>query len=41
MSEEKDERIDAKNFVSKDKMENDQIKNRVCGLSIDPAFYWD
>ena len=28
MSEEKDERIDAKNFVSKDKMENDQIKNR-------------
>ena len=28
MSEEKDERIDAKNFVSKDKIENDQIKNR-------------
>ena len=28
MSEEKDEKVDAKNFVPKDKMENDQIKNR-------------
>ena len=28
MSEEKDEKVDARNFVPKDKMENDQNKNR-------------
>ena len=49
MSEEKDEKVDAKNFVPKDKMENDQIKNRkkmfsrkkVCRFCVDKTLKID
>lgn len=47
MSEEKEEKIDAKNFVSKDKMENDQkngkkkFRRKICKFCVDKSLKID